>query len=257
MKNLVLLLTMTAIFTSCGFEIVDDGHVGIKKTMGKVETDEYAPGLHFYNPFTTGISEMSVREQAWEGKAAAYSLDNQIVEILFQVNYKPVSTQMAELYIGQGEDYVNVILPQRTSAAIKGIIGKYKATNLVSARGKVTSEIKAELQRKLEGTNVTLVDFELTNFDYDDDFERAVKAKIVAVERAIEEKNRTVQIKEQATQKVELAKADAEAIKIRAAALKENKSLIELEAVKKWDGVMPVYMMGGQATPFINLDRKE
>ena len=96
MKKLLLLLPLMALFTSCGFEIVDDGYVGVKKSMGKIDSNEYAPGLHFYNPLTTSIFEMEVREKTWKGKVSAYSSDNQIIEAAFKVNYQPTPMEMFE-----------------------------------------------------------------------------------------------------------------------------------------------------------------
>ena len=43
---------------------------------------------------------------------------------------------------------------------------------------------------------------------------------------------------------------------IRAQALTQNKALVEYEAVKKWDGKLPEYMLGG-SVPFINLNTKK
>ena len=42
-------------------------------------------------------------------------------------------------------------------------------------------------------------------------------------------------------------------MRIKSNALKTNKSLIEYEAVQKWDGKLPQYT-GGGAMPFINLN---
>ena len=39
---------------------------------------------------------------------------------------------------------------------------------------------------------------------------------------------------------------------IRAHALTQNKALVQYEAVQKWDGKMPTYMMG-DSVPFINI----
>ena len=66
--KIIMGILMLSMLASCGFEIVDDGNVGIKKSMGKVEMEEYKPGIHFYNPLTTGITEMSIREEMWEEK---------------------------------------------------------------------------------------------------------------------------------------------------------------------------------------------
>lgn len=39
---------------------------------------------------------------------------------------------------------------------------------------------------------------------------------------------------------------------IRANALTQNKALVEYEAVQKWNGILPQYMMGN-SVPFVNL----
>ena len=49
------------------------------------------------------------------------------------------------------------------------------------------------------------------NLDFDDAYEKAVEAKVVAIQRAAEAKNETVQIEEQAKQTVKTAQAEAEA----------------------------------------------
>ena len=45
-------------------------------------------------------------------------------------------------------------------------------------------------------------------------------------------------------------------MQIRSQALAQNRGLVEYEAVQKWDGVLPVYMMG-DAVPFINMTPKQ
>ena len=45
-------------------------------------------------------------------------------------------------------------------------------------------------------------------------------------------------------------------MQIRATALTQNKALVEYEAVQKWDGKLPEYLMGG-SIPFINLPVKK
>ena len=45
-------------------------------------------------------------------------------------------------------------------------------------------------------------------------------------------------------------------MQIRATALTQNKALVEYEAVQKWDGKLPEYMMGG-GVPFISVPNKK
>jgi len=81
-----------------------------------------------------------------------------------------------------------------------------------------------------------------------------VEQKVIAQQKAIEEQNRTKQIEEQARQKVLSAEAEAKSMQIRAQALEQNAKLVQWEAVQKWNGVLPQYMLGGSAVPFINLN---
>ena len=51
------------------------------------------------------------------------------------------------------------------------------------------------------------------------------------------------------------AEAEAKSMAIRANALSKNKALVEYEAVQKWNGILPQYMMG-ESIPFINLNNR-
>ena len=75
------------------------------------------------------------------------------------------------------------------------------------------------------------------------------------VSEALKAKNKTVQVQEEAKQKVIAAEAEAKSMAIRAKALSQNKSLVQYEAVQKWDGKMPQYMLGN-SVPFINVSAK-
>lgn len=49
------------------------------------------------------------------------------------------------------------------------------------------------------------------------------------------------------------AQAEADAIKLRGDALRNNPGIAELNAIERWDGHLPVYMLGNGATPFITV----
>lgn len=91
--------------------------------------------------------------------------------------------------------------------------------------------------------------------DYSDVFERAIEAKVTAEQDALKAKNKTVQIEEEAKQQIISAEAEAKSMAIRANALSKNKALVEYEAVQKWNGILPQYMMG-DSIPFINLNNR-
>ena len=49
------------------------------------------------------------------------------------------------------------------------------------------------------------------------------------------------------------ARAEAEAIAIKAKALAENPAVLELNAIEKWNGVLPQYLTSGAAVPFLSV----
>ena len=125
---------------------------------------------------------------------------------------------------------------------------------VIENRQTVTQKIAEQITLNLAKVGVVVQTFELVDISYAQEFERAVEAKVTAVQRAAEAENKTKQVEEEAKQKVISAKAEAESMRIRANALTQNKALVEYEAVQKWDGVLPTMMMGGGSVPFINMD---
>jgi hypothetical protein len=92
--------------------------------------------------------------------------------------------------------------------------------------------------------------FEITDIAYTHEFENSVEAKVIAQQKAIEEQNHTKQIEEQARQKVLSAEAEASRCRSAQSARAECQAR-GMEAVQKWNGVLPQYMLGGH--PLINL----
>lgn len=243
-------------FYGCGFEVVDVGNRGIRIELGKVIGDPLTEGLYFYNPFTSQIKEISVREEKREGKAECFTKDTQHVSVNFTFTYYPDPTQIGAIYKQFGETWESKIIDPAILGSMKDAIAQYNADELVGKREQAKNSIFKELDIALKGRSVISTRLDLTNLDFDDAYEKAVEDKVVAVQLALGAKNQTVTVQENAKQTVIAAQADAESMKIRSAALAQSKSLVEYEAVKKWNGVLPTQMLGG-AVPFINVAKKE
>ncbi len=251
MKKIILLLPLL-LLSACGFEIVDTGHRGVETNMGKVVSESLPEGLYFYNPLTSNIVEMDVRTQKWRDETQAYTKDVQQATITVVVNYNLDKSKVHLMYQDVGENWQDTLVPQAVYASVKSVIGKWDAVDLIANRDKATAQVLAELQSTLDSKYVTITSIQLANVDYNDEFEKAVEAKVTAIQRASESENKTKQVSEEAKQKVITAKAEAEAMKIKSEALSQNQNLVQYEAVLKWNGVLPQYVLG-ESTPFINL----
>jgi regulator of protease activity HflC (stomatin/prohibitin superfamily) len=248
-----LLMLMPLVLSACGFEIVDEGNRGIKKTLGEVQDKVYAPGIYFYNPFISGISEFEVREQKSEQDAQCYTKDTQTVVIKFVATYYAKPEAVITLFKQYGWEWQEKAVMPAIQARIKDVVGQYAADDLVNKRERATSEAFDHLKALLGDRGVALGSLSFVNMDFNDEYERAVEQKVVAIQKASEAKNHTVEVEEQAKQTVLAAKADAEAMRIKSQALSQNKGLVQFEAVQKWDGKLPVNMYGSAPIPFLNL----
>ena len=258
LKYLILGFSILALLVvgAMGMKIIDTGHRGVKVTFGKVESESFAEGIYFYNPFTSSVIELDVRETKQEGTTSGYTKDVQNVQVSYTLNFHPDPTQMHILYSTVGRDWSQKLIPQVILGSLKEIIGQFEAVRLVSDREEANREVTNRIRDALALKMITVKNFEITNFDFNDAFENAVEAKVVAIQQAEEAKNKTVKIREEADQRMISAKAEAESMKIRSQALSQNKSLVEYEAVQKWDGKLPETMLGNSSVPFLNLTKK-
>lgn len=254
MKKFFLLL-LVPFLTACGIEQVDEGYRGIETNWGKVVGQPLHPGLYFYNPISTGIFEMDVREQKIRETTESFTLDNQKAHVTYVLTFRPKPEVVGDLYTTAGTRWSEMLIPQVVLGALKDSIGKVRADDLVGKREEVTKIASGKIGEALASRGVIVTRLDFVNLNFEAEYEKAVEAKVTAIQQAAAEKNRTVQIEEQAKQKVKTAEAEAQAMRIQTEALRQSAALVEYERVKKWKGDVPqVLLMGGSgATPIIDM----
>jgi len=249
----VVILLIIFILACNPVAIVGVGERGVKVTLGGIISPQsYSEGVHFIFPGVQKIRAMNVKTQKIKEITEVYTKDIQQAKIEYVVNFNLMPQHVHEMYRKVGMNYSDTILMPAIEGTIKDVIGKWNAQDLVANREKATNEILVKLQNQLKDNYINITAFQMTAINYTDVFERAIEEKVRAEQEALKAKNKTVQIEEEAKQKLISAEAEAKSMKIRATALTQNKALVEYEAVQKWDGKMPQYMMGN-TVPFLNI----
>jgi regulator of protease activity HflC (stomatin/prohibitin superfamily) len=262
----IVIVVLTIMLFSCSMTTVDTGHRGVKVRFGEVIGEGLPEGLYFVNPLTTDVKNIDTRVLSWNASTQAYTRDVQQATMQFVLNYRLDPTKAHIVFQQVGADWATKLVGQVVFEEMKREVGQHEAVDLISQRDQAARTIEKNVTGLLARRNVIVTGFQLTNIDYTTEFEHAVEAKVIAQQNAIEEQNRTVQVREKANQQIETAKgnaestilnakAEAESIEIRARALERNAKLVEWEAVQKWNGTLPQYMMGS-AVPFINVPAK-
>lgn len=238
----------------CSFYTIDSTERGVLSTFGKVHENPITPGLHAKWPFIQTIEKVNVQQKKFDGQENSYTRDVQTAEVNYTINYDLNRANVSALMKDVGEDYHNRIVVPFIRGAMKEVFGNYAATQIVETRDAVRRDVEHMLRKTIDSNYFINVQFQITDIDFDDAFENAIKEKQVAEQQALKAKNVTIQVEEQAKQTKIRAEAEAEAMRIKATALERNQKLVEYEAVQKWDGKLPSYMMGN-TIPFINIGK--
>ena len=233
---------------------VSEGQKALITTFGRASEHIYGAGIHLKLPLIQHVKRFDVKTIRADYKTQTYTKDIQTATIIVSYSYNLIANDIVATYKEYGNDWQERILYPNLEQAVKAEVGTWNADTMVANRDKVAENILASLQGRMMSHNypVAITNFQMINIDYSKQFEQAIEKKVIAEQSALEEANRTKQVEQEAKQRVVSAKAEAESMRIRANALAQNPKLVSYEAVKKWDGKLPQFMMGN-STPILDL----
>ncbi|MEM8533828.1 MAG: prohibitin family protein [Chloroflexota bacterium] len=246
--------------------VVDAGTRGVLKTFGEV-TDVYGEGLHFRMPFITTVVHVNVRTQRLESDSAAASRDLQNVTTQVVLNYRPIPDEVGELIRSIGVGYESVVIDPAVQESVKAATAQFTAEQLITQRPEVSNTIRDVLVERLAPSGIEIEALSITEFNFSEEFSRAIEAKQVAEQDALRAERELERAQIEARQQVAQAEAAAEARLARAQAEAEalrlqreviSPELLQLRYIEKWDGVLPQFTSGDQGlVPFVSVEGLE
>lgn len=243
----------------CGlFYSVPAGHRGVLLTFGKPSMDVKEEGLHIKIPMVQKKELLEVRTQKLESTADSASKDLQDVQTTIALNYHARDYQVPMLYQQIGHNYRERIINPAIEESVKAITAKFVAEELITRRAEVREEIKKLLTKKLDKYYIEVDDFNIVNFQFSEEFDKAIEAKVTAEQLKLKAERDLERIKIEKEQAITQAQAQAEALRLQKQEVTEELvRLREIEmmmaAIEKWDGVMPQATSG---MPFIDVSPK-
>lgn len=271
----VVVIVIAAIVALNSTVTIASGTVGIVSVFGSVRANTMGAGLHVKAPFVTTVTKMNVQTQKLEVDSSAASKDLQNVDVGAAINYHIDAQGASQLYREVGMSYEQKIIAPAIQESIKSVIARFSAEELITMRQTVSAGIKDELASKVGTYNIIVDEFNITNFEFSDEFNRAVEAKQTAQQEALKAEQELARITIEAQQQVEQAKAQAEATKARADAeayatkataeaeayaidviqsqlAQSPGSYLEYQKTQKWDGKLPI--VSGEAGAFVDIN---
>ena len=226
--------------------VVPVGHIGIVTSFGRIVDGTLDSGLHFVMPWHS-VVPIDCRVKNTSESTSCYSKDLQLVTAEVTILTIMTKEKAVPVYSTIGLQYLDQIKP-RVFEILKQHVAKYEAETLIESREKLRDEVLQTCRERLESL-VEVQDIIISNFDFSDEFEQAIERKQVALQDSLRAENELKKAKIEAEQAIETAKGEAEAIKVRGEALQQNPGVVQLDAIKKWDGKAPqtVVLQGPEA----------
>ncbi|MES2408787.1 MAG: prohibitin family protein [Patescibacteria group bacterium] len=251
---------LVLIFVFGSFGTIGAGERGVLTKFGKV-VGTRGSGLYFKLPLIEHMTKMDVHTQSLtatkDAPLSAASNDLQDTRLAVVVNYHIDPTTVENIYqqYGDADTYYKSVVEPLIIATIKATASQYTAAEQIQLRAEMSSKALTALQTAFDGKNVVIEKADITDVAFSDSFTQAIEAKVTAVQQAETAKNKLEQIKFEAQQTIETAKATAEAQRISSQALaaQGGSDYVQLKAIEKWNGQLPVQMIPGSTVPFLNL----
>lgn len=272
----IIAFIMLIVVLSASIKIVEAGNRGVLLNFGAVDTSvSLAEGIHFVVPFRDNVIPIEVRTQKIVEDAASASRDLQDVRTQVALNYHVNADSAQVLFRQLGFDYANRVIAPAIQESVKQVTARFNAENLITNRETVKSEIESQIKQRLAAYNVEVETISITEFQFSEQFRKAVESKVEAEQRALQANNELRRIEIEAQQaeakavgerqasiaraegtrqaNVLQAQGEAEAIRIIDVQLRENPRYLEWLKTQRWDGVLPLVTGGEGATPFIQI----
>lgn len=255
---------------------IPTGYTGILTTFGRVENLTLDAGFRMKSPCQSVI-KMDNRLQKDNVKLSCFSSDIQEVEISYTLNYQINKENAMNIYRSIGTEYYARVIEPAISEAVKIVIARYTAEDLISNRADITAQIEALLSENLNTYDIKVVGTAIEDMDFTEAFTNAVEQKQVAAQNKlqaeIEQEQKTMEQEAEAARAVIDANAAAEVARIQAEADLEvtkiqadaaeyagqkeaakNKAvaesltpeLVDYYYIQQWDGQLPSSYVGSE-----------
>ena len=232
------------------------GERGVVLNFGAVQPMVLGEGLHFRIPMMQQIIRMDVKVQKATTDATASSSNLQEVSSTVAINYHIIPDKANIVYQTIGIEFKDRIIDPAVQEVVKAVSARYSAEDLITKRSAVSDAMKSTLTERLLAHNIGVDALSIVGFSFSKIYMDAIESKQTAEQLSMKAERDLQRIKVEGEQKITSAKAEAEALRLQ----RENISpdLIELrkieanlEAIKKWNGILPT--VTGDAVPFISV----
>lgn len=239
---------------------VPTGFVGIKTRFGQVQDDVIQEGLNTKVPYIEQIIKIDCRTKKIETTSESSTKDMQTVATTVAVNYNVNKETANQLYKNIGTEYEDIIINPAILESIKSAMAQYTAEELITKRAEVSNKIQETLIEKIKDRGFNVTEFNLTNVDFSEEYDKAIEAKAVKQQEVVTAQAELEKQKIQNEKEIAIAEKDARVMELQNEQITDKtlqlKALeIQQKLIEKWNGTFPTTMLGDSMNTLFNLNK--
>ncbi len=144
------------------------------------------------------------------------------------------------------------VIRAKLKSSLALTVSNYTPIEVYSTKRQEIQDIITErMQKLIVGYKIQVNQIDIREVYYNAEYEKAINAKKLAEQEALRLFEVTKQKEEQLKQAeidkniaIQKAEGEAKALQIKGSSINRNPKIIHLEWIDKWDGKLPVYMLG-------------
>lgn len=217
-KALLVVLIGALVLGSMSVFQVHETEKALKMQLGRVERDDYKPGLHFKLPIVETVVKLDGRVQTLDAEPQQYLTSekkNVIVDSFVKWRIKEVSRYYTSVSGSpqRANDRLSVVVQK----LLKDEFGRRTIQQVVSGqRGEIMDKLLASLQQQGDNLGITVIDARIKRVDLPNSVSQSVFLRMASERKEVarlfrsEGEERARQIRAEAERQAEIIVAEAE-----------------------------------------------
>lgn len=176
----ILLTVVVIILLFTSIKVIDDGQVGVKKTLGHISDTEVGTGLTVIVPFIQSMEIYDVKTQEIKEASQVPSSEGLIITLDVSVIYHLENTDVAELRKSVNKNFKETLIIPYIRSEIRDTVSAYEAKTIYSQEGreKVALTVKNNLIKRLGSRGIVIEDVLLRDIKLPTTVTQAIELKL-------------------------------------------------------------------------------
>ena len=209
------------------------------------KTTVIGTGINFVMPIVNTTKKYSVKVQKSEFNGIeGLSSDSQTIVLNLAVNWRLDGTKLTDIYKNVQGSVEDNIMQNAIIDTSKAELGKFRIDDIAKNRDSLRTAIQNALSARLGSQGVYISNISVTNVDFNDEYDKAINAKMVAQQQALEAKN----LKEKKMYESEAKKIENQNLSSSITPL-----VLKQKWIEKWDGKLPNVMTNENASMLLDI----